>query len=33
MEIVRKTKSDCQVCLRHIPAENVRRDGAFYLEK
>lgn len=33
MEIVRKTKSVCPVCLRQIPAEKVRRDGAVYLEK
>ena len=32
MEIVRKTKSVCPVCLRQIPAEKVRRDGAVYLE-
>lgn len=33
MELVRKTRSVCPICLRPIPAEKVRRDGAVYLEK
>lgn len=33
MEIVRKTKSVCPVCLRQLPAQKVRKDGAVYLER